>query len=87
MTVRTVGTAPEWSSFLVVSDSALEEAMSALQRDAIDAAADYARFARRLRGAPNEELQDVCRRLSDAMSFIAMEIGVTRRALVREVRR
>lgn len=87
MTVRDLGTAPEWSSFLDVSNSALEEAMTALQRDAIDAAADYARFARRVRGAPNEELQDVCRRLSDAMSFMVMEIGVTRRALLREVRR
>ncbi|WP_442277177.1 hypothetical protein [Terrabacter sp. 2YAF2] len=61
--------------------------MSALQRDAIDAAADYARFARRVKDAPNEELQDVCRRIFDAMSLVVVEIGVTRRALVREVRR
>ncbi|MGO4600367.1 hypothetical protein AB4030_00340 [Terrabacter sp. 2YAF2] len=87
MTVRGLGAAPEWSAFLDVSNSALQEAMSALQRDAIDAAADYARFARRVKDAPNEELQDVCRRIFDAMSLVVVEIGVTRRALVREVRR
>src|SRR6478672_6317442 len=68
MTVRALGTAPEWSNFLDVSNSALEEAMSALQRDAIDAAAEYARFARRVKDAPNGELQDMCRRVSAAMS-------------------
>lgn len=87
MTASGLGTAPEWSTFLDVSNSALEEAMSALQRDAIDAAADYARFARRVKDAPNEGLQDVCRRLSEAMSLMVVEIGVTRRALVREVGR
>lgn len=87
MTARGLGTAPEWRTFLDVSNSALEEAMSALQRDAIDAAADYARFARRVKDAPNEGLQDVCRRLSEAMSLMVVEIGVTRRALVREVGR
>lgn len=85
MSLRSLGTAGEWSTFLDVPESELDGAMSALQRAAIDTLADFTRFARRVKEAPNEELQALCRRLSGAMGLVVVEIGVTRRALLREV--
>jgi hypothetical protein len=87
MSAKTMGTVPDWTAFLDVRAAELDEAMRALQRGAIDTSVDLQRFARRIRGAPNEELQVQASQLSSAMGLVVMEIGVTRRSLIREVAR
>lgn len=87
MNLTSLGTAREWSAFLEVSESELEGAMRALQRNAIDISVDLQRFARRITAAPNEALQVQAGQLSNAMGHVVMEIGVTRRSLFREVNR
>lgn len=87
MNVMSLGTAGQWSTFLDVPESGLDEAMTALQRIAIDTSVDVQRLARRVRGAPNEELHVQASQLSTGMGLIVMEIGVTRRAVFREVGR
>lgn len=87
MSAKAMGTVSDWTAFLDVHAPELDEAMRSLQRLAIDTGADLQRLARRLNGAPNEELHVQGRQLSGAMGLVVMEIGVTRRSLVREVNR
>lgn len=87
MSTKAMGTVAEWTAFLDVSAPELDEAIRALQRNASDISADLQRLARRIHGAPNEELDLQARHLSSVVGLIVMEIGVTRRALVREVGR
>lgn len=87
MSERSLGTASEWSTFLDVPESELDQALTALQRLAIDMSADLQRFARRIMAAPNDELHAQAGQLSSALGLVVMEIGVTRRSLIREVNR
>lgn len=87
MSSTNLGTVAEWTAFLEVSAPELDEAMRALQRGAMDISADLQRLARRIQKAPNDELHVQAVHLSNAVGLIVMEIGVTRRALIREVGR
>ncbi|GAA2500577.1 hypothetical protein [Terrabacter carboxydivorans] len=87
MSEKSLGTADEWSTFLDVPESELDRALTALQRIAIDMSVDLQRFARRIMTAPNEELHAQANQLSSAMGLVVMEIGMTRRSVIREVSR